>query len=135
MRACQLTIDSIKFINITEIQNLGDQINSRQDDYFPFLTNDQSQLYYTRQLNTGDEDLYFSRYRNGKWRSGERVRNFNTEQPEGMSTLVRNGRQLFFTACLRDSVAGPCDIWEALVDGNEMISVNALGAPINSVYW
>lgn len=135
IRACQLTIDSVKFINITDIQNLGDHINSRQDDYFPFLTNNQEQLYYTRQLNDGDEDLYFSRYRNGQWRSGERVKNFNTEQPEGMSTLVRNGRQLFFTACLRDSVAGPCDIWEALVDGNEMISVNALGAPINSVYW
>jgi flagellar motor protein MotB/tetratricopeptide (TPR) repeat protein len=135
IRACQLSIDSVKFINITEIQNLGNNINSKQDDYFPFLTNNQEQLFYTRQLDNGDEDLYFSRFRNGQWRSAERIKNFNTDQPEGMSTLVRNGRQLFFTACLRDSVAGPCDIWEALVDGSEVKSITALGAPINSVYW
>ena len=135
IRACQMTIDSVKFINITEIQNLGKDINSSFDDYFPFLTNDQNQLYYTRQRADGDEDLYYSQFRNGNWRNGEQIKDFNTEQPEGMSTLVRNGRQLFFTACKRDSVAGPCDIWEALIEGAEIQSITPLGAPINSVYW
>ncbi|MEZ4988245.1 MAG: tetratricopeptide repeat protein [Saprospiraceae bacterium] len=37
IRACQLTIDSVKFINITEIQHLGSAVNSPQNDYFPFL--------------------------------------------------------------------------------------------------
>lgn len=135
IRACQMSIDSVKFINITEIQNLGKDINSSFDDYFPFLSNDQQQLYYTRQRANGDEDLYYSQMRNGTWRNGERIKDFNTEQPEGMSTLVRNGRQLFFTACKRDSVAGPCDIWEALIDGAEIQEITPLGAPINSVYW
>jgi flagellar motor protein MotB/tetratricopeptide (TPR) repeat protein len=135
IRACQLSIDSVKFINITEIQNLGKGINSSQDDYFPFLTNDQERLFYTRQRTDGDEDLYYSTLRNGQWRDGERLKDFNTDAPEGMSTLVRNGRRLFFTACLRDSVAGPCDIWEALIDGAEVKQITALGAPINSVYW
>lgn len=135
IRACQMTIDSVKFINITEIQNLGSNINSSFDDYFPFLTNDQQQLYYTRQKADGDEDLYFSQLRNGQWRNGDRIKDFNTDRPEGMSTLVRNGRQLFFTACTRDSVAGPCDIWEALISGSEIQKITPLGAPINSVYW
>lgn len=135
IRACQMTIDSVKFINVTEIINLGSNINSRHDDYFPFLTNDQYHLYYTRQHLDGDEDLLHSTYRNGNWRSGERLKDFNSEAPEGMSTLVRNGRQLFFTACLRDSVAGPCDIWEALLEDGIVTSTTALGAPLNSVYW
>mgnify|MGYP000061167920 CR=1 FL=1 len=135
IRACQMTIDSVKFINVTEIINLGSSINSRHDDYFPFLTNDQENLYYTRQQVDGDEDLLHSVYRNGSWRSGERLKDFNTDAPEGMSTLVRNGRQLFFTACLRDSVAGPCDIWEALLEDGNVTATSTLGAPLNSVYW
>lgn len=135
IRACQMTIDSVKFINVTEIINLGSVINSKHDDYFPFLTNDQEHLYYTRQQVDGDEDLLHSVYRNGSWRSGERLKDFNTDAPEGMSTLVRNGRQLFFTACLRDSVAGPCDIWEALLEDGSVRATSSLGAPLNSVYW
>ncbi|MEL6656089.1 MAG: OmpA family protein [Bacteroidota bacterium] len=135
IRACQMSIDSVKFINVTEIINLGPGINSRHDDYFPFLTNDQTNLYYTRQQVDGDEDLLHSVKRGENWRNGERLRDFNTEAPEGMSTLVRNGRQLFFTACLRDSVEGPCDIWEAILDDGNLKSVSALGAPLNSVYW
>ncbi len=135
IRACQMSIDSVKFINVTEIINLGPGINSRHDDYFPFLTNDQEHLYYTRQQVDGDEDLLHSINKGGNWRNGERLRDFNTDAPEGMSTLVRNGRQLFFTACLRDSVEGPCDIWEAMLEDGNLKSVSALGAPLNSVYW
>ncbi|MEM1214942.1 MAG: hypothetical protein AAGJ82_04615, partial [Bacteroidota bacterium] len=135
IRACQLAADSVKFINITEIVNLGNDINSRHDDYFPFMSNDQQRLLYTRQKDDGDEDLFQSRKGNREWKAGERVRKFNTDYPEGMSTLVRNGRRLYFTACARDSVAGPCDIWEAILEENEVRSVTTLGAPVNSVYW
>ncbi|MCB0637539.1 MAG: PD40 domain-containing protein, partial [Lewinella sp.] len=135
LRACTISMDSIKFINITEIHNLGPQVNSRYDDYFPFLTNNQTDLYFTRQREDGDEDLYFSEYRQGAWRSGERIRGFNTDQPEGMSTLVRDGRRLFFTACLREGVGGPCDIWEALVSGKEITELQSLGGPVNTGAW
>lgn len=135
IRACQLTVDSAKFINITEILNLGPNVNSKQDDYFPFLTNDQTQLYFTRQGSTRDEDLFYSQFRSGQWRTATQIKDFNTSAPEGMSTLVRNGRQLFFTACLRDSVDGPCDIWEAVVKGEQITDVRALGVPLNTTHW
>lgn len=135
IRACQMSIDSVKFINVTEIINLGPNINSRHDDYFPFLTNDQEHLYYTRQKVDGDEDLLYSTFRGGSWRNSDRLKDFNTDLPEGMSTLVRNGRQLYFTACQRHSVAGPCDIWEAILEDGEVQSVTSLGGPLNSVYW
>ncbi|RME93172.1 MAG: tetratricopeptide repeat protein [Bacteroidetes bacterium] len=135
IRACEHALDSVKFINITEIQHLDASINSKEDDYFPFLTNDQQQIYFTRKNERGDEDLLFSEKRQDRWRRAENLRNFNSEHPEGMSTLVRNGRQLFFTACQRDSVSGPCDIWEAIVDGATIQRISPLGAPINSEYW
>jgi outer membrane protein OmpA-like peptidoglycan-associated protein/tetratricopeptide (TPR) repeat protein len=135
IRACQHALDSVKFINITEIRHLDDNINSEADDYFPFLTNDQERIYFTRKKKTGDEDLFLSQRRQDSWRRAERLRNFNSSQPEGMSTLVRNGRQLFFTACQRQDVAGPCDIWEALLDGSDIEQVGSLGVPLNSDYW
>jgi outer membrane protein OmpA-like peptidoglycan-associated protein len=135
IRACQHALDSVKFINITEIQQLDASINSPADDYFPFLTNDQRTIYFTRKNEQGDEDLFVSQQRQDSWRRAERLRNFNSNEPEGMSTLVRNGRQLFFTACQREGVAGPCDIWEALLEGTSIVHQASLGVPLNSDYW
>lgn len=137
IRACEVSIDSVKFINVTDVSNLGSNINSAKDDYFPYLSNDQQQIFFTRQAADKDEDLYYSELNNAqKWKNAERINNFNSKSPEGMSTLVRHGRQMFFTACLRDSVAGPCDIWEAIIaEGNKIESVQSLGAPLNTEYW
>lgn len=136
IRACELTIDSVKFINITEIENLGGSVNTKSDDYFPCLTNNQDRLYFTRKDREGDEDLFTSeRYEGSRWGASEKVRSFNTSQPEGMITLVRDGRQVFFTSCLRDGVGGPCDIWEALNTGPEIRNMRSLGAPINDLSW
>lgn len=136
IRACQVSIDSVKFINVTEIFNLGGGINSAKDDYFPFLTNNQEELYFTRRGAENDEDLFLSKknYR-GEWKNAEKIKGFNTKYPEGMSTFVRDGRRLFFTACLRDSIDGPCDIWEAIMDEGNIKSITSLGRPVNSVYW
>ncbi|MEZ4988246.1 MAG: OmpA family protein [Saprospiraceae bacterium] len=82
-----------------------------------------------------DEDLYRSEWKNGSWKNAEKVKDFNTDAPEGMSTLVRNGRNMYFTACMRDSVYGPCDIWQALVEGATIQDVSSLEGDINSVYW
>lgn len=136
IRACQISIDSVKFINVTEIFNLGNGINSSKDDYFPFLTNNQEELYFTRRGPENDEDLYFSKKNSsGEWKSAARLKDFNTKHPEGMSTFVRDGRRLFFTACLRDSVEGPCDIWEASLNDGHIEAITSLGMPVNSGYW
>ncbi len=136
IRACQISIDSVKFINVTEIFNLGKSINSSKDDYFPFLTNNQEELYFTRRGVENDEDLFLSKKNsNGQWKNASKIKDFNTKYPEGMSTFVRDGRRLFFTACLRDSVDGPCDIWEAILEEGSIQSITSLGIPVNSVYW
>ena len=117
IRACEVSLDSLKFINITEVVNLGGGVNSKDDDYFPFLVNSQDQLYFTRKTDKGDEDLYSSSLsQNGNWERASPVKSINTNNDEGMSTIVRDGRRLYYTACGREGNLGPCDIWEAIMD-------------------
>lgn len=136
IRACEMLIDSVKFINVTKINNMGRLINSKNDDYFPFLSNDQQSVYFTRQYKDGDEDLYYSqRNKAGEWMPGTKIKDFNSDTPEGMTTLVRNGRQIYYTRCGRDTLGGTCDLWEALVNGTVIEAGQNLGGPINSGQW
>ncbi len=136
VRACEVRLDSIQFINITEVVNLGPDVNTKDDDYFPFITNDQEELYFTRKSAKGDEDLYRSRLQKGQWARGNPVKAINTELDEGMISMVRDGRLLFFTACNRDGVLGICDIWQAIIDAEgEVTEVGPLDGYTNSEKW
>jgi hypothetical protein len=134
--ACRVSLDSTKFLGIREVVNLGEAINTRADEYFPFLSNDQRTIIYTRRRHArADEDLYYSTFSNGAWQKGLAWNNFNSSQNEGMSTLVRNGRKMYFTACGREGVRGPCDIWEADVERFEIKSVGPVQGTLNSDKW
>lgn len=111
IKACQVSLDSLKFLNITDVLNIGSTINSKADEYFPFLANNQEYMFFTRRKTGADEDLYLSRKSGGQWQAGQGLRSFNTGSNEGMSTFVRDGRHMFFTACGRTGVEGTCDIW------------------------
>ncbi|HMQ46271.1 MAG TPA: OmpA family protein [Saprospiraceae bacterium] len=136
IRACEISLDSSTFINVNEVVNLGSAINSVNDDYFPFLTNDQQTLYFTRKTPKGEEDLYLGKRSAGEWNGVVPVRAINSSENEGMCTIVRDGRKLFFTACNREDVLGVCDIWEANVDANGKIAApTAMSGYANSEYW
>ena len=137
IRACEVSLDSVKFLNIEKVENLGPAINSRADEYFPCLSNDQGILFYTRRRNQGaDENLYVSTFEREKWTDSAPVSSkFNTSQHEGMSTLVRNGRTMFYTACNRKDVMGTCDIWVTNVDGLDVAEGESLKGYANSDRW
>jgi tetratricopeptide (TPR) repeat protein len=136
VRACHIAMDSIQFLNIAEVRNLGSGINTRADEYFPFFSNDGQSIFYTSRKNDfSDENLFSSTKSDGKWASGHFVPEFNTVENEGMSTLVRNGRRMFFTACQREGVEGPCDIWEAEVDSAGVFGAQSIGGFANSAAW
>lgn len=136
LRACYVAIDSIQFWNIPQVFNLGNAINSGADEYFPFLSNDGNTIYYTRRKNDqADEDLYYSTRPQGQWRGGDRVPEFNTDENEGMASLVRDGRKMFFTACQRPDVLGPCDIWEGKMDGFQVVEERPVSGLANSEFW
>jgi len=137
IRACTVAQDSNVLLKDVSIYNLGSNINDKHDQYFPCLTNDQSLLFYTRMSATGrDEDLYYSIREINGWRRGNAVGNeFNSKLDEGMSTLVRDGRRMFFTACKRMEVIGGCDIWEAQIEGTEIREVKPIQGHPNSEKW
>ncbi|GJM36240.1 MAG: hypothetical protein DHS20C18_52410 [Saprospiraceae bacterium] len=135
IRACEMSLDSVKFINVTEVFNLGDGINTKVDEHSPALTNDQLRVYFTRKGLDEDENLFASTFHNNHWTSAKIVRGLNTRLPEGYGSLVRNGRHLFFTACGREEVLGPCDIWEATVDGEEITNIQSIEGFVNSEGW
>ena len=136
MRACHVALDSIQFLNIVEVRNLGPGINTRADEYFPFFSNDGQLIFYTSRKNDfSDENLFAGIRDGGKWASGHLVPEFNTSENEGMSTLVRDGRRMFFTACQREGVEGPCDIWEAAVDSASVFDARPVAGFANSPAW
>ena len=137
INVCRLANDLQQFQTIRKIDNLGPQINTSADEYFPYLTNDQGIIFYTRRDNQfSDEDLFFSFSSNEDWQAGQSLGStFNSNKNEGMSTIVRNGRKLYFTACNRNNVKGPCDIWQGIIEGNIIRQLSPVEGEVNSDYW
>ncbi len=137
LRACRMATDSIQNLNIKAITNLGDSINTRGDEYFPFLTNQQDLMFYTiRNSLVSDEDLFYSVRRNGQWSEGQPVdTTINTLRNEGMCTMTRDGIRMFFTACGREDVRGTCDIQEAKADSSSIVWTRSLKGDSNTEAW
>ncbi|MEM9991496.1 MAG: hypothetical protein AAF738_07000, partial [Bacteroidota bacterium] len=134
--ACKVSVDSIHYLNIAEVSNLGAAVNSKSDEYFPFVSNDDQLLFYTKRKNEKqDEDLFCSTAKKEIWTTGQSIGSFNTGKNEGMSTFIRNGRKMYFTACNRAEVQGTCDLWEAEVVGRKVEKVTTLQAAPNSEFW
>ncbi len=137
---CVYARDSIPALGIKDVKNLGDSINTPMNDYFPFLTNDESVLLFTR-VNIMNEDFYVSFFEDGKWRKGKKVGGgFNTGNNEGMCTCTRDNIRLYFTACKRENVNGTCDIQQAILEIGEnqnikIKNIEVLQGEVNSKYW
>jgi hypothetical protein len=93
-----------KPVNVTFV-NLGKEVNSTEDDYYPFVTTDESYLVFTtrRKGTTGNltglnglftSDIYFSTVIDGKWSKAKSlspiVNTAEDEQAVGMSTDANN---------------------------------------------
>jgi len=137
-QATRLALDSAHIAAKASVVNLGGAVNTSADEYFPFITNDQLVLLYTRRKNENrDEDLYVATLNEvDVWDGGTPFdQEINTAHNEGMSTLVRDGRTLYFTACNRPEVQGPCDIWTGRMEQGQIVDVRALPDHPNSPSW
>ena len=131
--AAQISADSSNYVNASNLRNMGKPINSEDNDYFPFFSNDLSALMYTRQEPGGDEDLMTGRRRSGGNYRTSRFGSFNTQQPEGMCTLVRDGETIFFTLCHEES--GGCDLHAGVLIDGQIEHVERLPSYLNSSTW
>ncbi|MEO0734627.1 MAG: hypothetical protein AAFZ52_17460, partial [Bacteroidota bacterium] len=134
IRAAEITQDTMQFINVTRLHNLGRPVNTIRDDLFPFLTNDMKGMFYNRRGEFDDDDLIRAYRKDRKEEfSTDRLGSFNTLKSEGMVSLVRDGERIFFTTC--DGNAGGCDLQTGWLINGRVRDVEALPDYVNSDYW
>ena len=91
--------------------NLGKNVNTEQNEYFPGVSIDQNYLFFTR-LVGGQEDLYRSVWDSASksWKLATPL-SLNTRTNEGTVSPTADGKYIFFTMCHTPQGFGSCDIF------------------------
>lgn len=146
---CQFAVKAMKNPKTFDPINLGDKVNTANNEYYPCLTADEQSLLFTREIKNSQayrgshEDFFVSDKVNDKWEEPYNVREINTLYNEGAPTLSPDGQVLIFTACESiDDTYGPgrnglgsCDLFFAQKSGNQWSQAQNLGEKINTRYW
>ncbi len=123
--------------------NIGNAINSANDEYFPSITADGEILIFTRKV-VEQEDFYISTKVNGKWQAAVPISEINSRGNEGAPSISANGKMMFFASCINiegnygspdRKGYGSCDIfYSENINGKWTKPVN-VGPPINTQHW
>lgn len=119
--------------------NLGDNVNTKDGEYFPSLTIDNQMLVFTRRVNGKNEDFYVSeRDDSMHWKKA-----YNLGAPvnspqfnEGAQNISQDGNMIVFTGCNFPNGRGSCDIYYAIrTEEGLWVEPMNLGNPINTRDW
>lgn len=141
--SCALAIHSQEHPVPFKPVNLGPNINTQYDEYWPSLSADEKMLVYTMLLpidynnpafhGNRQEDLYFSRFENGEWQPAKDAGSpLNTPDNEGAQTISGNGLFMVFTGCMRDDGYGLCDLYYSENHNGVWTLPKNMGPPINT---
>jgi len=141
---CVGAVNLLKYPVPFQSVNLGDNINSVDDEYWPSITVDAKTIIFTRLVGSKSisaqnpmpqEDFYTSNLVDDVWQPCLPLASINTIYNEGAQTISTDGKLLFFTACTRNDGIGSCDIYYSRnKSGNWSVALNA-GEPVNSPSW
>lgn len=139
--ATDLLKHPVPFVSV----NLGDAINSVDDEYWPSITVDGKTIIFTRLVGSNtpadqrklqvQEDFYTASYENNQWQPCQPLSGINTVYNEGAQTISADGNLLFFTACTRLDGVGSCDIYFSRNKNAEWSVPQNAGLPVNSPSW
>jgi outer membrane protein OmpA-like peptidoglycan-associated protein len=143
---CQFAIRSMANPVDFKPENLGDNVNSTFDEYWPSLTADESLLVFTRLITESkessevslkpQEDFYVSHWSDSLWLSAKPLSEIiNTKNNEGAQSITADGKYMYFTACDRADSYGRCDIYYSVRQGNSWSKPINVGRPVNSKDW
>jgi len=137
--SCEFAINSIKNPVAFNPTNLGDEINSTADEYWPTPSLDGKRLIFTRLIKDtnkpSQEDFYEAEKDSENWTDAKALNEINTADNEGAQSLSADSKILFFTACNRPDGFGSCDIYfSRFVNGRWTNPQNA-GSPLNTAAW
>ncbi len=123
--------------------NLGNAINTGNDEYFPSITADGETFIFTRKVGE-QEDFYVSNKVNGKWQTAVPISKINSYGNEGAPSISADGKRMFFASCINiegnygspdRKGYGSCDIfYSENINGEWTKPVNT-GPPINTKHW
>ncbi len=121
-------------------QNPGAGINTEMSEYFPRLSIDGTQLFFTRNVKSpqqfiGQEDIYYSLKDSMGWGLAQPMPDINTASNEGAFTLSADGKYLVFTICDRWDTNGGCDLYSSYLKNGEWSQVVNMGKTVNSGAW
>ena len=147
MEECQIALKMMAKPVPFAATNMGTNINTIYDDYWPSLTADEGLFSTTVKLNKMEgqsdfgrgvqEDIFVSKKgADGQW---EKIRNagpsINTSYNEGAQSVSLDGRYMFFVACGRSNGFGGCDIYYSMRQGDTWGKAINPGQPLNSHDW
>jgi outer membrane protein OmpA-like peptidoglycan-associated protein/tetratricopeptide (TPR) repeat protein len=163
IRSCEFALKQLQNPVPFNPVNLGDNINSKYDEYWPSISADGETLVFTRliprenleelerkvkKMNEtrrkfiesfmyrNQEDFFISRRKDSLWSEAMNLGEpLNTEKNEGAQSLSADGKTMYFSACNKQGGEGGCDIYYAeLEEGGWSKPIN-LGSPVNSKSW
>lgn len=118
--------------------NLGDNVNSKDDEYWPTLSADEQKLIITRKIGSGDnlthqqEDFLYSTETGTEWTKMKGVgKPLNTPFNEGAQTISADGKTMVYTVCTRKGI-GRCDLFISHFKNGEWTVPVSIGPPVNT---
>ena len=138
---CNFSLDAIKHPVDFKPINLGPNVNTLNDEYWPCISADEQTLVITRLIKSDDfmkkvqEDFFISQWKDTSWGLMQNAGNpLNTMDNEGAQTLSGDGRFMIFTACNRSDGLGRCDLYWSEKEGDKWSKPKNLGKPVNTSY-
>lgn len=115
--------------------NMGNNINTKDLEYFPSLTIDGTKMIFNRRI-AGDEDFYESNLIDGKWgKAAPLGGKVNTNLNEGAQNISQDGQLLIFTGCNYPEGEGSCDLYFSVRTNNGWSEPQNLGPVLNTDFW
>jgi outer membrane protein OmpA-like peptidoglycan-associated protein len=140
--SCLFAMEALKHPVPYDPKNVGPNINSKFDEYFPAITNDDGMFLFTRDIQDNSsmyghqEDFFVSYKVDNDWTTAVNLGPpLNTADNEGAPTLSADGHILIYAGCDRPDGHGSCDLYYSIRYGKQWTKGKNLGLPINTRNW
>jgi outer membrane protein OmpA-like peptidoglycan-associated protein len=140
INSCNFALLSLSQDRRIKITHLESNVNTSFQEYCPFISTDDSLLYFTRLIENEKkyafERIFIAAKTDSGWSKSIKM-NFSDNEDVNIGTLClsSDGNFIFFTACGRNDSKGSCDIYYARKINNNWSQPLNVGSTINSNYW
>lgn len=120
----------------TIIQNLGDNINSKEAEYFPSINFQDSILLFMRRVNWQREDFFVSYLNKDGFTKAQKLSDaLNKSSKKGSASVSKDAQTLYFAAEFPGTGYGRYDIYKVNATDSGWGEPKNLGRNINTDFW